>query len=88
MSMHRDKPPFRADHVGSLLRPPSLLAAREKARKGEMSAQDLRVLEDEAIVEVVKLQEEHRPQVRHRRRIPAHALARRFPALVRKRRRR
>lgn len=57
MSMHRDKPPFRADHVGSLLRPPSLLAAREKRRKGEISPEDLRLLEDGAIREVVKLQE-------------------------------
>jgi 5-methyltetrahydropteroyltriglutamate--homocysteine methyltransferase len=57
MSMHRDKPPFRADHVGSLLRPPALLEAREKRRKGEISADDLRALEDDAIREVVKLQE-------------------------------
>jgi 5-methyltetrahydropteroyltriglutamate--homocysteine methyltransferase len=57
MSMHRDKPPFRADHVGSLLRPPALLEAREKRRKGEISAEDLRALEDDAIREVVKLQE-------------------------------
>jgi 5-methyltetrahydropteroyltriglutamate--homocysteine methyltransferase len=57
MSMHRDTPPFRADHVGSLLRPPSLLAARERFRKGELSAQGLHALEDEAIREVVALQE-------------------------------
>ncbi len=57
MSMHRDKPPFRADHVGSLLRPPALLEAREKRRKGEITAEDLRALEDDAIREVVKLQE-------------------------------
>jgi len=57
MSMHRDTPPFRADHVGSLLRPPSLLAARERFRKGELSAEGLRALEDEAIREVVALQE-------------------------------
>ena len=57
MNMHRDKPPFRADHVGSLLRPPALLEAREKRRKGEISADDLRALEDAAIREVVKLQE-------------------------------
>lgn len=58
MSMHRDKPPFRADHVGSLLRPPALLAARERRRKGEITADDLRALEDEAIREAVKLQED------------------------------
>jgi 5-methyltetrahydropteroyltriglutamate--homocysteine methyltransferase len=57
MSMQRAKPPFRADHVGSLLRPPSLLAARERFRKGELKADELRALEDDAIREVVQLQE-------------------------------
>jgi len=52
------KPPFRADHVGSLLRPKNLLAAREKMKKGALSAETLKTLEDEAIREVVKLQEE------------------------------
>jgi 5-methyltetrahydropteroyltriglutamate--homocysteine methyltransferase len=46
----RDKPPFRADHVGSLLRPPELLAARER------NDPNLRELEDEAIRDVVALQ--------------------------------
>ncbi len=58
MSMHRAMAPFRADHVGSLLRPPALLAERERFRKGEIAAQDLRALEDAAIREVVKLQED------------------------------
>jgi 5-methyltetrahydropteroyltriglutamate--homocysteine methyltransferase len=46
----RDSPPFRADHVGSLLRPPELLAARER------NDPDLRAIEDKAIREVVALQ--------------------------------
>jgi 5-methyltetrahydropteroyltriglutamate--homocysteine methyltransferase len=54
----RSSPPFRADHVGSLLRPPGLLEAREKHRRGELSAQELRSIEDEAIREVVRQQEE------------------------------
>lgn len=58
MTMHRDKAPFRADHVGSLLRPQALLAERERFRKGEITAQDLRALEDAAIRDVVKLQED------------------------------
>jgi 5-methyltetrahydropteroyltriglutamate--homocysteine methyltransferase len=58
MTMHRNKAPFRADHVGSLLRPQALLAERERFRKGEITAQDLRVLEDAAIRDVVKLQED------------------------------
>ena len=52
----RTKPPFRADHVGSFLRPAYLLQAREKKAKGEISAEQLRAVEDRAITEVVQLQ--------------------------------
>jgi len=51
------KPPFRADHVGSLLRPPALHQARAKAAKGEIGAAELRIVEDEAIRDAVALQE-------------------------------
>ncbi len=51
-------PPFRADHVGSLLRPRSLLAAREAYKRGELSAELLREAEDAAIREVVRMQED------------------------------
>jgi len=51
-------PPFRADHVGSLLRPRRLLDAREQFARGEIEATALRAVEDEAIVEVVRKQEE------------------------------
>jgi methionine synthase II (cobalamin-independent) len=54
----RETPPFRADHVGSLLRPPALLRAREEHAGGRISAEDLRTAEDDAIAEVVKMQEE------------------------------
>jgi 5-methyltetrahydropteroyltriglutamate--homocysteine methyltransferase len=54
----RSEPPFRADHVGSLLRPPRLLAARAERAAGQMSAEQLRAVEDDAIREVVKLQED------------------------------
>jgi 5-methyltetrahydropteroyltriglutamate--homocysteine methyltransferase len=54
----RTTPPFRADHVGSLLRPATLLAARERHAAGEIDDADLRAIEDEAIREVVKLQED------------------------------
>jgi len=57
MTSH-SKPPFRADHVGSLLRPKRLLEAREKMKKGALPAEALKAMEDEAIREVVKLQEE------------------------------
>src|SRR5438477_10963118 len=51
-------PPFRADNVGSLLRPKSLLAARESHKRGELTAAQLREVEDNAIREVVRLQED------------------------------
>jgi 5-methyltetrahydropteroyltriglutamate--homocysteine methyltransferase len=49
-------PPFRADHVGSLLRPQKLLDARARSAAGEMDAAELRSIEDEAIADVVRLQ--------------------------------
>ena len=52
----RTTPPFRADHVGSLLRPPELLSAREAFRAGRIDAEELRHVEDEAIADVVALQ--------------------------------
>lgn len=54
----RTSPPFRADHVGSLLRPPELAAARERAAAGEISAPALRAIEDEAIRTAVAMQED------------------------------
>ena len=50
--------PFRANHVGSLLRPAELLQAREKHQKGEMSAAQLRQTEDRCIRDAVKMQED------------------------------
>jgi 5-methyltetrahydropteroyltriglutamate--homocysteine methyltransferase len=52
------KPPFRADHVGSLLRPPALKDAREKHDKGEVTRDRLRRLEDDCIRDAVTMQEE------------------------------
>jgi 5-methyltetrahydropteroyltriglutamate--homocysteine methyltransferase len=52
----RDKPPFRADHVGSLLRPPQLLKAREDHAEGRIDDAELRTAEDEAIRDVVRMQ--------------------------------
>ena len=52
------RPPFRADHVGSLLRPSELLHAREQHQKGEISAAALRQVEDRAISAAAKIQEE------------------------------
>ena len=51
------KPPFRADHVGSLLRPDSLLSAREQWKADQLDDAALRALEDAAIGDVVKKQE-------------------------------
>src|SRR6266496_1114792 len=52
------RPPFRADHVGSLLRPPELLRARDDFAAGRIGADDLRAIEDAAIREVVRMQQE------------------------------
>jgi 5-methyltetrahydropteroyltriglutamate--homocysteine methyltransferase len=49
-------PPFRADHVGSLLRPPELLRAREEHGQGRIGAEALRQIEDEAIRRAAQMQ--------------------------------
>jgi len=54
----RTTPPFRADHVGSLLRPKELHEAREKKKAGTITAEQLRQVEDQAIRDAVKLQED------------------------------
>ena len=51
-------PPFRAEHIGSLLRPPELLRAREQHAAGQLDRDALRAIEDHAIRNVVKLQED------------------------------
>jgi 5-methyltetrahydropteroyltriglutamate--homocysteine methyltransferase len=51
------KPPFRADHVGSLLRPRELHEARAQNRAGKLSDAELKKIQDKDIREVVKLQE-------------------------------
>ena len=50
----RTKPPFRADHVGSLLRPAALKEAREKAASGAISAAELAAVEDREIEHIRK----------------------------------
>ncbi|HLE99894.1 MAG TPA: 5-methyltetrahydropteroyltriglutamate--homocysteine S-methyltransferase, partial [Gaiellaceae bacterium] len=54
----RSNPPFRADHVGSLLRPPRLLQARDNFGAGRIDAWELREIEDECIRDVVRMQED------------------------------
>jgi 5-methyltetrahydropteroyltriglutamate--homocysteine methyltransferase len=54
----RTTPPFRADHVGSLLRPAALHALRARYSKGEISADELRAAEDDAVRDAVALQED------------------------------
>jgi len=51
------KPPFRADQVGSLLRPKELAAARAKFKKNEISSGELKILEDKSIREAIQKQE-------------------------------
>ena len=54
--MIRATPPFRADHVGSLLRPPELKEARSRRERGEISPDELRAVEDAAIERVIAKQ--------------------------------
>jgi 5-methyltetrahydropteroyltriglutamate--homocysteine methyltransferase len=56
--MKRTRPPFRADHVGSLLRPTALKEARAKHAKGEIGAADLKAAEDREIERIIGKQEE------------------------------
>ena len=56
--VEQKKPPFRADHVGSLLRPPVLLEARHQRERGEIDDVQLRAVEDRCIRDVVKMQED------------------------------
>jgi 5-methyltetrahydropteroyltriglutamate--homocysteine methyltransferase len=54
----RDQPPYRADHVGSLLRPPELIRARAERATGAISAEALRAVEDDAVRAAVRMQED------------------------------
>jgi 5-methyltetrahydropteroyltriglutamate--homocysteine methyltransferase len=56
MSERISRPPFRADHVGSLLRPPEVLAARAELAAGRIDAATLRHVEDKAIAEAARMQ--------------------------------
>src|SRR5580692_136285 len=56
--MQRTTPPFRADHVGSLLRTAALKDARGKRERGEIGADAFRAIEDEEIVKLIRKQEE------------------------------
>ncbi len=54
----RRRPPFRAEHVGSLLRPHALLDARERRKAGQISAEDFRTIEDRSVREIIRLQQD------------------------------
>jgi 5-methyltetrahydropteroyltriglutamate--homocysteine methyltransferase len=56
--MPRTEPPFRADHVGSLLRPRRLLQARDDFAANRITAGELKEVEDDAIRDAVRMQEE------------------------------
>ena len=55
--MQRSKPPYRADHVGSLLRPQALKDARAKHAKGEINRDALKLVEDREIESAIRKQE-------------------------------
>ena len=56
--MQRTKAPFRADHVGSFLRPAALKEARAKREQGAITAAELKAVEDREIEKIIKKQEE------------------------------
>jgi 5-methyltetrahydropteroyltriglutamate--homocysteine methyltransferase len=56
--MQRTRPPFRADHVGSLLRAAPLKEARAKRERGELTADQLKAIEDREIATIIKRQED------------------------------
>jgi 5-methyltetrahydropteroyltriglutamate--homocysteine methyltransferase len=58
MPMQRTRSPFRADHVGSLLRPSALKEARGKRERGEITLDELKAVEDRVIADVIKKQDD------------------------------
>ena len=58
MSTAKRSPPFRAEHVGSLLRPQSLVDKRYAVAEGKASHEDLIPLEDQAVCDIVKFQKD------------------------------
>jgi 5-methyltetrahydropteroyltriglutamate--homocysteine methyltransferase len=56
-SVAATRPPFRAEHIGSLLRPAKLLRERARVAKGEINAAELAAAEDDAIIDAIRLQE-------------------------------
>src|SRR5471032_185338 len=58
MNMQRTKPPFRADHVGSFLRTAPIKDARAKREKGEITADQIKAIEDAEIKKIIAKQEE------------------------------
>src|SRR5213083_2221011 len=56
--MTRTKPPFRADHVGSILRSAAIKDARAKREKGEITAAQLKEVEDREIEKIIRKQDE------------------------------
>ena len=58
MALPRGRPPYRADHVGSLLRPQKLLDARDQRKAGQISAEAFKAIEDEAVREIINIQQD------------------------------
>ncbi len=56
--MQRTKPPFRADHVGSILRSAAIKDARARRESGEITVAELKAVEDREIETIVRKQEE------------------------------
>ena len=70
------KPPYRAEHVGSLPRPERLMRSREQHAAGKLPKPELTRIEDECIREAVAMQERVRDRGYHRWRISKARMAR------------
>ncbi len=78
MPAARMGPPFRVEHVGSMLRPQRLLDGVRKLRAGALSDTDFRNLQDECITEVVRFQEELGLEIDYGRRVSTARVVDRF----------
>ena len=74
-AMSRTKPPYRADVVGSLLRTAPIKEARAKREKNEITAAELKTVEDAEIDKIIRQAGRGRPAARDRRRVPPRLVA-------------
>ncbi len=80
MTKQNPTPPFRAEHVGSLLRPPELKRAFRDVAQGTIGAGEFAEIQDRAIRDAIAMQEIGRAALHHRRRVSTRLLVLRLCA--------